>query len=220
MKKNFELILPEGYREVKVIDAKNAKFGIIMNLLALIPIVLSLAITALVIGLPDLGELVENGPTAMLIRWGVFLLAMILYIILHELIHGAAYKCLTGRKLTFGMTLTVAYCGVPDIYVYRRAALIALLAPFLTFIPVFTVLIFVLPLTIDKFLAAFLLGLHIGGCVGDLYDTILLLFRFRDPTLLIRDTGPKQTFYVKDKELSARCGTDKEHTDFSGEGGI
>ena len=45
--------------------------------------------------------------------------------------------------------------------------------------------------------AVILLGLHIGGCAGDLYDTRLYFTRFRDPMTLMRDTGPAQTFYVK-----------------------
>ncbi|MCQ2122483.1 MAG: DUF3267 domain-containing protein, partial [Fibrobacter sp.] len=65
----------------------------------------------------------------------VFALAavMLVYIVLHELVHGAVYKLLTGQKLTFGFKASVAYCGVPDIYVYRRTALAALLAPFVVF---------------------------------------------------------------------------------------
>ena len=55
----------------------------------------------------------------------IFIAAMLLYIVLHELTHGIAYKLTTGRKLTFGFTLSVAYCGVPDIYVYRKAAMTA-----------------------------------------------------------------------------------------------
>ena len=44
---------------------------------------------------------------------------------------------------------------------------------------------------------ALLLAVHIGGCVGDLYDAGLYRFRFRRPDTLMQDTGPKQTFYVK-----------------------
>ena len=40
--------------------------------------------------------------------------------------------------------------------------------------------------------------IHIGGCVGDLYDAALYLFRFRDPLTLMRDTGPKQSFYLRE----------------------
>ena len=50
---------------------------------------------------------------------------------------------------------------------------------------------------VSKFMFGFLLATHMGGCVGDLYDTGLYLFRFRDPTTLMQDTGPKQTFYTK-----------------------
>ena len=50
----------------------------------------------------------------------------------------------------------------------------------------------------NRFYAALLLALHLGGCIGDLYDAWLYLFRFRDPATLMQDTGPKQTFYVKE----------------------
>ena len=41
-------------------------------------------------------------------------------------------------------------------------------------------------------------SLHVSGCVGDLYDAALYLFRFRDPLTLMRDTGPKQSFYLRE----------------------
>ena len=50
---------------------------------------------------------------------------------------------------------------------------------------------------VSRYMAAFLLATHLGGCVGDLYDTGLYLFRFRDPDTLMQDTGPKQTFYTR-----------------------
>ena len=128
----------------------------------------------------------------------IFLAVLLIYIVLHELTHGAAYKLMTRQKLTFGMTLSVAYCGVPDIYVYRRTALISLLAPFVVFTVVFGAAAILITDPIGKILAAFMLALHVGGCVGDLYDTILFLFRFRDPLTLMRDTGPKQTIYTRD----------------------
>ncbi len=133
------------------------------------------------------------------IRLLVFCAALLAYVILHELVHGAAYKILTKQKLTFGLTLTVAYCGVPDIYVYRKASLIALLAPFVLFTVLFAVLLFFMPTAVDKCLMAFLLGVHVGGCVGDLYGAALYVFRFRDPETLMRDTGPAQTFYLPQK---------------------
>ncbi|MBQ8772173.1 MAG: DUF3267 domain-containing protein [Clostridia bacterium] len=194
--KHYELELPQGYKEAQVIDAKDTKFGVIMNLVALAVMVLAVTIGCLI--LKPTWEQLEQDVTSKGFIWHmlIFLLAMVVYIVLHELVHGAAYKLLTKQKLTFGLTLTVAYCGVPNIYVYRKAALISLLAPFVVFLPVFTALIFVVSLTFDKLLACYMLGMHIGGCSGDLYDTILYLFKYKSPKTLMRDTGPKQTFYV------------------------
>ncbi len=192
----FETELPANYRAVLTIDAKNTRFGVIMNLVALAVLALCVGLTLLALPAFDFWE--EFGQHT-LVRYLIFFAVMIAYIILHELTHGAAYKLLTRRKLTFGLTLTVAYCGVPDIYVTRRTALIALLAPFLTFLPVFFIPIFLLPMNIDKILCAFCLGMHIGGCSGDLYDTFLFLFRFRSPATLMQDTGPKQTFYLPEE---------------------
>ena len=115
---------------------------------------------------------------------------------LHELVHGAAYKLLTGQKLTFGVTLSVAFCGVPEIYVYRRASLIAVLAPFVVFTVVGAALLIVLDGAWARFFTLLFLGLHLGGCSGDLYNAWMYLTRFKDPRTLTRDTGPVQTFYV------------------------
>ncbi len=190
MAKNFERELPEGYKETLVIDATNKKLGIIFNLIAA-AVTLAAVLIAYFVIKPDFTKFD-------LLHLFLFVVVMFGYIVLHEIVHGIAYKALTGEKLKFGLTLSVAYCGVPDIYVYRKAALISLLAPFVTFTVIFGVLTFVLPTSLDKFCFAFMLGMHVGGCCGDLYDTFLYLFKFKSPTVLMRDTGPKQTFYVKE----------------------
>ncbi len=123
--------------------------------------------------------------------------ALVLTIIVHELLHGAAYKLLTGEKLTFGFTLSVAYCGVPHIYVYRRAALIALLTPFTVFTILYIVLLLAVSDPFTKLCILLPFAVHTGGCVGDLYDTYIYLTRFKDPATLMQDTGPKQTFYTR-----------------------
>ena len=61
-------------------------------------------------------------------------------------------------------------------------------------VPVTAALYFVDPLS--YLLSAFLLGMHLGGCCGDIYLILTLLFRYRDPRTLVRDTGPEQTIYV------------------------
>ena len=193
---NFKRELPEGYRLVKTVDAGDKRFGLLMNLWAFL-------LTALVgVGgfflkfRGDLGSAFPDLGNIWLFEGWLFgiLVALILYLVLHELTHGAVYRLLTGEKLTFGIKLTCAYCGVPNIYVTRKTALLSLLAPFTVFSVAFLVPFFLLsgPLS-SAFLVLF--AFHFGGCVGDLYDTILLLFRLKGK-LLMRDTGPMQTFYI------------------------
>lgn len=196
--KNYEAELPQNYKLVKTIDAKNSKIGIALNLVALAVVVACIVGAYFIVGVP-FDELIDfdyHHGLYGVIRVLIFFAVMVLYVILHELVHGAAYKALTKQKLTFGMTFTVAFCGVPNIYVYRKTALISVLAPFVVFLPIFLVLCFVLPNPLEKILAATMLGMHVGGCSGDLWVAGLLTFKYRDKTTLMNDTGPKQTFYV------------------------
>jgi len=197
--KNFEKELPEGYTLAYHINAKNKKTGLIMNLWALAILIVVGAVGAIPL-LLDKSLSFEIGTVEMLVAYLVFMASMIVYIVLHELVHGIAYKLLTHEKLTFGMSWSCAFCGVPNIYVYRRPALIALIAPLVTFtvllIPLSAVLYFVHP--IYYALSLILLGMHLGGCVGDGYMTYLFLRVFRKSTTLVRDTGPEQYVYTKE----------------------
>ena len=187
--KDYEIVLPQGYESVLTIDATDKKFALRMNLAALIPMVPAMLLA---------WRMIWNMPVAYFPQKMLgFFAAMLLYVVLHELVHGVAYRVLTHRKLTFGLKLTCAYCGVPDIYCYRRTALISLLAPFTVFTILFAALAVFLGDTMLRACAVILLGMHLGGCSGDLYDSWLYLTRFRDPLTLMRDTGPAQTFYVK-----------------------
>ena len=195
MKRNFEERLPDGYQLVKVIDAKEGKTAVSLSISALVATII-LAYLGVVLVIKAKGA-VSFDEFILSSRYFIFLAVMILYTIAHELTHGAAYKLLTGQKLTFGLTLTVAFCGVPQIYVYRKAALISVLAPFVVFSIVFGLPLFFLNNAIDLMITALMLAIHLGGCVGDLYVAWELLFRFKDDTTLMNDTGPRQTFYQK-----------------------
>ncbi|MBO5415066.1 MAG: DUF3267 domain-containing protein [Clostridia bacterium] len=204
---NFEKELPEGYKQALYINAKAPKFGIIFNIIALVIMVLVMVVANIPLYIN--GELSWN-----IIRAGsgnvmtseliviATLLAYIVYIVLHELVHGIAYKSLTGEKLTFGVSLTCAFCGVPHIFTYRKTALIAVLSPFvlftLIFLPIAVALYFVSPLY--YLLSALLFAAHLGGCCGDLYVSYLIMVKFRKKQLLMRDTGPEQFFYIRDEK--------------------
>ena len=198
----FEPELPSGYRVAKVIDAKDKRTLVMLNVVAVVLALLVLAVSYAFLA-PTYGwgekdafarDLATFGEARMLDLFVV----LVCYMVAHELLHGLVYKVLTGHKLTFGFTLTVAFCGVPDIYTYRRCTLASLLAPFLVFNLVFGVpLAFVGPL--DAILFSLLLAAHVSGCSGDLYDVGLLFLRYTNPRTLVNDDGPSQRIYVPEE---------------------
>lgn len=193
---NYYKELPENYREVFHIDAKSKKVGIAFTVVSLVITVATLMVIGLLSNIPALvGAFKEE---SIMIPYFVLLVGLFSYIVLHELVHGAAYKALTHQKLTFGMTLTVAFCGVPDIFTSRKTALIALTSPLVVFSVVFLALMAGFRTSNPIYFAVFsiLFSIHLGGCVGDMYMVLLLMTRFKDPRLLMRDTGPAQTIYL------------------------
>lgn len=197
--KHFEEKLPENYRLVKTVDAMKAPFAVVFNLLSLVMMVGAFAVLYFAFG-TDVSLIKEQFLTlpdfTKILALLLLVVGFIVYIVLHELVHGVVYKAFTKRKLTFGVTMTCAYCGVPDVFVYRTASLCALLAPFVIFSIAFIVPMFFLQNTVWFLLLAALFAMHFGGCVGDLYITVLYVFKFRDGKTLMRDTGPVQTFYL------------------------
>lgn len=189
--RTYEETLPEGYVTAKTVDAADKKFGMTVRTVSL-AVTASVAAASYFIIRPR--DFFHNFDGIVIL---IILSAAAAYLLLHELVHGAAYWLLTRRKLKFGVTAAAAYCGVPDVYVYRSCALTSLFAPLAVFIAAFGGAAAVLENEWHKFFAAVLLAYHLGGCVGDIYNMILLLFRFRDRSTLMRDTGPKQIFYVK-----------------------
>ena len=195
---NFEKELPNGYVQVKHIDATDKKFGLILNLVASSVIGIFIAAAMFILGINEKLPLKWNVPILL-----AGALGMVLYIVLHELTHGAAYKLSTKEKLTYGLKWSCAFCGVPHIYVYRKASIFALVAPLTVFALILT------PLTIwlyfvDSFafvVSAVLLGYHFGGCSGDIYMFGLLLFKYRQKTLLVKDLGPEQFLYLPESEV-------------------
>lgn len=199
MNKYYEKELPSNYELIYSIDAKSKKIGIIFTIvsLAILLVVMGICIIPLLINKASIE--INRGSTDLLIAYVIFMVALFLYIILHELVHGIVYKALTKQKLTFGLTWSCAFCGVPNIYCYRKTALYALAAPLTVFsiilIPLTVYLYFVNP--VYYLMSAFILGLHLGGCCGDMYMMWLLLARFKSNKTLIKDTGPAQTIYIE-----------------------
>lgn len=179
--------LPSGYKAYKVIDATNKKTIIWLNVIAIAMMIL--AIVPFIVLKP-----VDVSNTDLYLPFLIILLlGMFLYIVLHELTHGLVYKLYTKQKLTFGITLFVAFCGVPNIYVSKKVSLMAVLAPFVTYSIILIPIILIIPNNLIYLAFLMIFSIHFSGCVGDLYVTYILLNS--KGAVLMNDTGPKQTFY-------------------------
>lgn len=186
--------LPNDYKSVFRIDAKESKTGTIFNVIA----ILVMAVVGVSLALP----LIINGESFTKIEIPkicvilLVALGVLLYVVLHELLHGLVYKLLTKEKLTFGLSWSCVFCGVNG-YVVRSVALLAVLAPLVVFSLVFIPLTIVLIVhkSVYYIFVSSLLAFHLGGCVGDMYLSFLLLFKYKDKSTLVRDTGPEQNIY-------------------------
>ena len=109
--KNFESELPANHKLVFYINATNAKLGLLLNLIAVFVYALVTVVAFIpMIKSDNLGELADtlfkSGALSFLIYALVFVFSTAIYIILHELTHGASYKLFTKEKLTFGCNIT------------------------------------------------------------------------------------------------------------------
>ena len=195
MNRYYEETLPEGYREALVIDANDKKQSLRLQIAVIITVAVLINLFFFTYALPRLGEIAAGFNV---IKCVGFALAYPLYVILHELTHGLVYKLFTKKKLTFGFKPPSAYCGVPDVYTYRITSLSSLFAPLAVFGVVFISLFFIVGDPFSKAMILILFTLHISGCTGDIYGVGLYLFRFKSPTTLRKDFGPKQAYYIKD----------------------
>lgn len=196
--KNFERVLPKGYKAVARINAKRKDTAIALSLGSLGITVVTFLIFLIPLFKSGI-DLSDVSAGEFFLFYGIFVVSTLAYIILHELTHGVVYKLLTGERLTFGITPAAAFCGVPNIYTYRRCALAAILAPLTVFTFLIGAVVFVLsfinPLYYIGF--SFIFALHLGGCIGDGYLGFLLLSKYKSNDVLMKDTGPEQIIYQK-----------------------
>lgn len=201
--KNYEKSIPQDYVLVKYVDAKRDKKIIIAyTLLSFVPLLIILPILCIIAWNNgyNISDSLED--PYFIISLLITCFALIVYVILHELVHGITYKLFTGAKLTFGLTIAVAFCGVPEIYVRKKASIAALVMPFFVFSIIFITLTiglwFISPLY--GIFSGVVLSIHFGGCVGDLHWILMYITKYRHCNTLMRDTGPIQWLYIPKSE--------------------
>ena len=180
--------LPEGYREVRRVDLmRNRKEAVLVNLLALtitgVMIVLGFLIC------PSFAEF-EIGIHTVL---GILFMAVgiIVYMILHEVIHGVFMKAFSGIRPRYGFTGLYAYAGSDALFCRRHYIVIA-------FAPVVILGLVLAVLTVAFYETAFwylyiIQIVNISGAAGDFYVGTLIARATND--VMVRDAGTDMSLY-------------------------
>ena len=126
----------------------------------------------------------------------IFIAAYIVMVVLHELIHGLFNIIFTREKLEFGFAKGSAYCGMPNIYLKKGPKMVVVMAPFFTFLIALVIALIFIKDPYYYMVVSIFLGLHVGGCSGDLIEFFILFFKYHGKKVLVGDTGPTQTIYI------------------------
>lgn len=128
-------------------------------------------------------------------RLAAALAACFAYMLLHELAHGVAMRCMGGKKVSYGFSIPYAYAGSGDFF-GRKSYTVVALAPVLLFAVLLTVIMLLVPR--QWFWAVWLVQIfNLTGSVGDYYVT----WRFAKlpADILVQDSGVSMTVYSKEK---------------------
>ena len=181
-----------GYKECTRIDlVKNKKEALLVNIYGIIIMV----VMAVFIPLLIMGGIIEfNLETTFPLFFIVLLISLILYIPLHEIVHGIVLKNYTDEKLSFGWKLVYAYCGSKEAVVDRKEYYAVALAPLLVFSVVFISLMFLNPSL--SFVWYVMELMNVSGSVGDIYVSIKLR-KEKSRDILITDSGTDMSFWSR-----------------------
>lgn len=188
--KAFE-VLPEGYKEIYSVDLKkNKKTALFVNVLSLFIFVLMIVPMAFSVPIYTLFDM-QKGLGNYILRFIILLVLMILYIILHEAVHGVAMKICGTKKIKYGFTGLYAFAGSDDYYDKKSYIFIALAPVVLWGIVLALVNPFV---PIEWFWVVYFIQVfNLSGAAGDFFVTVKFSRFPKD--ILVKDYGVGMTVY-------------------------
>lgn len=190
--KLYEKTLPEQYVEIAHVRFDDVKTGFCNDLKAVFPGIL-LTLIGWIIVKPRVAQV--------LISLTISAASVYPYFSLHEILHGLVVKVMTGQRVEIGFNKSGAYCGMPDLYMYRPVAVRCTAAPLVVFSTLFGIGVVIL-IAVGNWMflsIGLLLTLHLLGCRSDV-NLLKEMGKYKDSSLLIKDTGAEQWFYSPKKE--------------------
>lgn len=184
-------VLPEGYGEIYSLDLqKDKKKMLLVNGIALLIALVMFIPGQAYISIATLFDM-SAGFSGWLIRYGVMVLGLVVYMVLHELVHGIAMKHYGAEKVKYGFTGMYAFAASDDYYPIKPYIVIAL-APIVVWGIVLAVISFLVPP--QWFWVVYFIQIaNVSGAAGDLYVT--WKFSRMPEDILVRDYGVGMTVY-------------------------
>lgn len=185
--------LPEGYREYYSLNLqKDKKKAILVNGISLVIAVVMLVPMNFIVPISSLFSM-DAGIVAFAVRIISFSVLSVLYLVIHELVHGIAMKLCGTQKVKYGFTGMYAFAGSDDYYGKKPYIFIAL-APVVLLGIVLTAVNFFVP-TEWVWVIYGLQIFNISGAAGDYFVT--LKFSRFPKDIFIRDHGVGMVVYSR-----------------------
>jgi len=185
-------MLPEGYSEIFRMDLQqDKKKMLLVNGLALLITAVMLIPALFIVPIRTMFDM-EAGVGLYFLRWGGLLVGIVLYMVLHELVHGVFMRHYSGVKPTYGYKGVYAYAG-SQAYFNKRTYIIIALAP----VVVWGIVLLILNLTAgpEWFWMIYLIQMtNISGAAGDMYVT--WRFSGMPKDILVQDSGVAMKVYA------------------------
>ena len=186
-------VLPEDYGEIYSLNLqKDKRAAIIVNLLALaIAAVMAVSMNFFV-PVTSVFDM-SGGIVRYFLRLAALIVLMVLYMVLHELVHGIAMKLCGTKRVKYGFTGLYAFAGSEDYYDKKSYIFIAL-APIVLWGTVLAAVNFFV--TTEWFWIVYMIQLiNISGAAGDLFAAVK--FSRMPKNILIQDSGVSmRVFYI------------------------
>ena len=184
--------LPAGYEKIRDIDLKkNRREALIVNAASVIIAVVMVLVGHAFVPVQTLFDM--SSVAAYFARFIVMIAGMLVYIVLHEAVHGVVMYHYCRVKPTFGFTGLYAYAGSTACY-NRRSYIVIAMAPVVVWGVVLAVLMPLVPRTWFWVVYMIQIG-NVSGAAGALYFTSLMMKMPED--ILVRDAGVSMEVFGK-----------------------
>lgn len=182
--------MPDGYCELLAVDLqKNKKLAVLINVLCLLVAALLVIPALFIVSIRTLFDLSDFG--LYVSKFVVLIVGLVVYIILHELVHGIFMRVLSGIRPNYGFNGLYAYAG-SRAYFNKISYIVIALAPVVIWGIVLAIVLVFIPES--WFWVVYLIQVaNISGAVGDLYVTVRFLFLPKD--ILVQDSGVSMTVF-------------------------